>query len=263
MAVLNFTGRETIDRSLIEIKSEKDVVPLTIYLKTQDAIKANPHFANCVVVIEAYLRTKAERKELGTLSELKQSMKVVFNEFLIAEGVQYRLKIVNPGDRKLLGVAEGLKEHEKKSEDLNAGKRKTLLPVNWATDADNMKNRFWKVSFKGPEPTLLLRKGKFSTLGDVNKLEFQALAFPAILRTVLTYAFIIKFDNPPIWAADWERLAQILGAEAKPSELSPNEKKRQAIERYFEDVEDWIDRVSEKFAQDRKIDGIDSTFRRR
>ena len=42
MAVLNFTGREDIDRSLVEIKVEKNVQPLKIYFKTLPALKANP-----------------------------------------------------------------------------------------------------------------------------------------------------------------------------------------------------------------------------
>ena len=262
MAVLNFTGRKDIDRGLVEITSEKNVQPLTVYLKTDPALKSDPKFAGCDVVLEAYLRTKAERRELGAIAGLKPSEKIVFKEFLLAEGVQYRLKVVNPGDKKLAGAVDGLKEREPKKAKEDPRRRKSLLPVNWATDGDNLRNRFWKVSFAaGSKPTLLIRHGKFATLGDVNQPAFQALAFPSILREVLTYAFIVKFDNPPSWCEDWETLAKIIGEEPRPA-LAPGEKNVQVIAQHLEETREWIDSVAEKFAADCKLDGIDSTFRR-
>lgn len=73
--------------------------------------------------------------------------------------------------------------------------------------------------------------------------------------------FVTRFDNPPIWAEDWEKLAFILDGSARP-ELAPGEKNRQTIQQYFEDVSDWIDTVAEKFAADCELDRIDSTFKR-
>lgn len=261
MAVLNFTGREAIDRSLVSISSAKDVQPLTIYLKTESELKANPKYAGCDVVLEAYLRTKAERVELGPLADLRPSVEIVFKEFLLAEGVQYRLKVVNPTDKKLAGVVDGLKERESKKSKDEPKKRKSVMDVNWAASGDNLKHRFWKVSFAGSKPTLLIRPGKFATLGDVNQPAFQALAFPIILREVLAHAFITCFDNPPGWADDWEKLAYIIGATERP-QLGPNEKSRQVLQQHFEDTVEWIDTVAEKFAADCKLDGIDSTFKR-
>lgn len=261
MAVLNFTGREDIERSLITITSEKNIQPLKIYLKTEPALKANPKYAGCDVVLEAYLRTKAERAEIGKLSNLKQSVEIVFKEFLLAEGVQYRLKIVNPTDKKLAGVVDGLKEKDPKKTKEEPKKRKSVIDVNWAAPGDNLKNRFWKVSFAGSKPTLLIRHGKFTTLGDVNQPAFQALAFPSILREVLTYTFVTCFDNPPSWAEDWEKLAFILGAGECP-QLNAGEKNRQTIQQHFVDVSDWIDTVVEKFAADCKLDGVDSSLKR-
>src|SRR5574344_624621 len=138
MAVLNFTGREDIDRSFVEISSEKIVQPLTVYLKTDAKLKENPKFSGCDVVLEAYLRTKAERAELGKLAALKPSVQIVFKEFLFAEGVQYRLKIANPADKKLAGVVSGISEKQPKKPKEERKKRKPLLPVNWAAEGDNL-----------------------------------------------------------------------------------------------------------------------------
>lgn len=261
MAVLNFTGREDIDRSLIEIKVEKNVQPLKIYFKTQPALKANPKYAGCDVILEAYLRTRAERKELGKLEDLAPSVEIVFLDFLLPEGVQFRLKIVNPSDKKLTGVVDGLKEKENKEPKDDSRKRKTLLAVNFATSGDNLRHRFWKVDCNGSQPTLLIRQEKMPLIGDVNKPAFQALAFPAIMREVLTYAFIVRFDNPPGWSEDWATLAFILDGTVRP-ELAAGEKNRQVIEQYLSDTSDWIDGVCEKFAADCKLDRIDSTFKR-
>ena len=261
MAVLNFTGREAIDRGLIEIACEKDVRPLKIYLKTKPELKENPKFAGCDVVLDAYLRTKAERAELGHLSDLAQSVEVVFKEFASGEDVQFRLKVVNPFDKKIAGIVIGLEIKEPKKPKDDFRKRKSILPVNWARDGDDLKNRFWKISFDGVKPTLLIRKGKFTTLGDVNRPEFQALAFPDILREVLTFAFVIRFDSPPSWAADWERFVEIIDGTPRP-ELSPSEKNRSALQDYFKDTVKWIDAVSEKFAASCGLDGIDSNFKK-
>ena len=258
MAVLNFTGREDIDRKLVEITHEKDVRPLKIYLKTDPALKDEPKYAGCNVVLEAYLRTKAERRELGPIADLKTKEEVVFKEFDSPENVQFRLKIVNPSDKMLKGYVSGLKEREKKQESDSESNRVPLLPVNWAADTDNMGGRFWKLDLAGP--TLLLAQGKFASLGDVTQPVFKALAFPSIMREVLTEAFITRFDNPPPWAENWERLAQILGAEARPS-LPDSEKSRQVIQEHFENVRAWIDSVAALFAKDCKLSAISSEFK--
>lgn len=262
MAVLNYTGREDIDRSQVEIVREKDMWPLTVYLKTQQELRDNAKYIGCDVVLVAYLRTKAERAELGSIASLKASVQVVFKEFQISEGVQYRLMVVRPSDKMLTGAVDGLKEKDPKKPKEEHKDRIPLLPVNWATDGDNMGGRFWKIDFKGSKPTLLLQSGKFATLGDVNKLEFKALAFPSILKECLTEAFVTRFDNPPTWAENWETLARILGAEDRPM-LSEGEKNRQNIQLYFEGTRDWIDSVAARFAADCKLASIDSEFKQK
>ena len=258
MAVLNFTGREDIDRKLVEVTCEKDVRPLKMYLMTEPELKENAKFAGCNVVLEAYLRTKAERRELGPIADLKPKVEVVFKEFDSPENVQFRLKIVNPSDKKLAGCVSGLKERVKKQENDSESNRVPLLPVNWAVDTDNMNGRFWKLDMKGP--TLVIAKGKFASLGDVNQPAFKALAFPAIMKEVLSEAFITRFDNPPPWSENWERLAQILGAEERPT-LPDGESSRQAIQDYFEEVREWIDSVAALFAADCKLSAISSEFK--
>ncbi len=262
MALMNYTGRESIDRSLIDIIGEKNAPVLTVYLKTSPELKNNPKYAGCMVSLDAIRSTKAERRELGAVEDLPQSVKVVFKDFPSSNGVSFRLKVVRPIDKMIFGVASNLHEKEEKSSDNDTGSRKPLLPLNWAEQSDNLKGRFWKLNFKVPSnPILLLAKGKFSSLGEVNQPAFQALAFPSIMREILTYAFIVRFENPPQWADDWAKLAKYLGCDELPV-LSDRAESPQEIEEHLDAVAEWIDDVAASFAEDCRLVEITSEFKR-
>ena len=261
MALMNYTGRETIDRGLVTIVSEKNVRPLTVYLKVDKSLKDNPRYENSNVVLEAVLRTMSERVDLGAVSELAPSVKVEFRNFMVSEGVLYTLKIVRQSDKMIAGEVDRLREKEEKSLKEEALRRKTLLPVNWAADGDNMKSRFWKVNFNGMHPVLLIAKGKFSDKAAVNQPAFQALAFPAIFSEILTHTFITRFDNPPPWADDWDTLANVIGCDPRPS-LKEDEDRRSELSDYFESVHEWIDDAAARFSDDCNLKRINSEFKR-
>lgn len=262
MALMNYTGREAIDRSLITLVPKKNAPILTVFLKTQQPLKDNPKFSGCEVVIEAVLRIRAQRKELGALAELPTSAEIAFSEFLPGDEVQFRLKIVSPGDKKITGEVSGLRVKSDKPEEPAPGKRKSLLPVNWATEGDDMKGRFWKVDYSDPKyPVLLIAKGKFTACGDVNQPAFQALAFPAIMKEVLTYAFITRFCNSPTWTEDWGKLVSILGCDPCP-ERPEGADSPQEIEEHLESVRKWIDMASACFAHECRLDSITGEFKR-
>lgn len=260
MALMNYTGRESIDRDLITIEAKKNAPVLTVYLKSKQGLKDNPKFNGCLVVIDAVLRTRAQRIELGSLADLPVSKEVVFSDFLPGDEVKFRLKIVDPGDKKITGEVSGLRVKGDKLEDPILGKRKTLLPVNWAAEGDEMKGQFWKLDYSnGNFPVLLLAKGKFTALGDVNRPEFRALAFPAIMKEVLTFAFVTKFDNIPVWAEDWNKLALLLGCDPIP-QRAETANAPQEVEEHFENVCKWIDEVSAQFAHECRLELITSEF---
>lgn len=264
MPLLNFTDREDIDRSLIEIAVDESSANLIAFLKTKQALRQNERYVGCDVVFEARMGMKAQRTELGPIEDLGPSKEARFEEFSTTEKPSFCLKIVRPGSKTIVGKVEGLRPNNEPKKD-EVSDKKPLLPVNWATEADNMKNRFWKVGLEGTYPILLLQRGKFTTLGDVNQPEFQALAFPEILVEILTHAFVVHFANPPAWSEDWEKLADLLGAEPRPqlersgdgTQLSSS-----AIEDHLDSVRTWIDRVADRFASDQKLMRIDSQFKR-
>lgn len=262
MALMNYTGREAIDRELVAIAPKREASVLTVFLKTQQALKDNPRFGGCQVVVDAVMRTRAQRQELGPLADLAPSVEIAFSEFLPDDEVLFRLKIVSPADKLITGEASGLRARSDKPEEPALGKRKSLLPVNWATDGDDMKGRFWKVDYNDPKhPVLLIAKGKFAACGDVNNPAFQALAFPAIMKEVLTYAFVMRFCNAPPWAEDWKKLVTLLGCDPCP-ERPDGADSPQEIEEHLESVRKWIDNASAWFAHGCRLDAITSEFKR-
>ena len=177
MALMNYTGREAIDRGLITIVSEKDVLPLTVYLKVDNSLKNNPRYENSNVVLEAVLRTMSQRVDLGAVADLAPSVKVVFKNFMVSEGVLYTLKIVRQSDKMIAGEVDRLREKEDKPLKDETSRRKTLLPVNWAAEGDNMKSRFWKVNYNGPNPCYFLPRGSLATRQPLISPRFRLWRF--------------------------------------------------------------------------------------
>ena len=266
MAVWNFTGRRDVERKLVSVAVEEGSKPLKAYLRTDPALRADPAYAGCSVVLEAYLRTKAERVELGPLAALAPSVEAVFREFLSAEDVRFRLKVVDPKDRRIAGVLDGIRRlGDKDPAEKDARKRKTLLPVNMASDSDGLKDRFWAVSFAtAAHPTLLLNRKKFLVPEDANDNAFRALAFPAVLREILTYAFVVRFLAPPSWRDDWATLVRNLTGEDPPEEPADPGDAR-ALGDYFGNIGEWIDAACARFSQDcrlGRIGGLAANFKR-
>ncbi len=265
MPLLNFTDREDIDSNLIDIDIDESAATLIVFLKTKQVFRQNEHFVGGNVILEAHMGVKAQRVDLGPIEGLGASNEVHFDDFVANETPSFCLKIVAPGNKKILGIAKMLSPKNKPEKDEDADK-KPLLPVNWANESDNMQHRFWKVGLEGSYPILLLQRGKFTSLGQVNQAEFQALAFPQILTEILSHAFIVHFANPPSWSDDWEKLVYFLGAEPRPileRSVDGTPPTMSAIEDYLDSVRIWIDQIADRFAADQKLMRIDSQFKRR
>lgn len=266
MAVLNYTDRRDIDRRLVTVSVEEDSSPLKVYLRANPSLKSDAAYAGCAVVLEAFLRTKAERVELGPLAGLAPSVEAVFGGFLSAEDVRFRLKFVTLEKRRIAGVLDNIRGRgDKDSGKKDARKRKTLLPVNMASDSDGLKDRFWVVSFAtAAHPTLLLNPKKFLVPEDANDNAFRALAFPAVLREILTYAFVVRFLAPPSWRDDWATLVRNLNGEDPPEEPADPGDAR-ALGDYFGKVGEWIDAACARFSQDcrlGRIGGLAANFKK-
>ena len=254
----NFTGREEFSRKDFEVKVDAKSHRLTIFLKQHLSLLKK--YFGCDVMITAYRTTRSQRVELGLVDSLEASRKVEFTEFVDAEGVQFKVIVVEPGTKRIRAKVEGLKADAHKK--LKKTKNRSLLPVLMANANEGLGGRFWKIAFTADNPTLLLARSKFKQgTSSANDLPFQALAWPAIIKDVLTHAFVVKAATGfPKWAEDWKTLAmKVLGVSEGAPEDEPAPKDMGV---YLEKTEKWIDDVAAAFATKRGIAEISSEFKK-
>lgn len=252
----NFTGRDEFSHKEFELKLNKKSPRLSIFFKQHLAqIKK---YSGCAVKITASRTTKSQQIDLGMINKLVPSCTVDFPDFADGDGVHFKVVVVEPGTKLIRAKIERL-SLEDESKPKRTTKMRGILPVSKAKNDDGLKGRFWKVEYTSENPILLVTP-KYSSTAAVNSPEFQALAWPAILKEVLTHAFIVKCHNFPTWAKDWMTLATIiLGV----SEGAPKEEpKDKDLEVYLETTEKWIDAVSAEFASKRGLSEITSEFKK-
>jgi len=265
MSTFNYTGRVQLERGVAQFVQASAVAPLSVYF--YNAIAELKPFAGCDVVLEAHFQTRAQRVALGKVEALAKKVEVVFGDFADGEGVLFSIKLVEPGTKKIRAVAERftlLKKGKGKGEDGDSGKKRSPIGVKWAEPADELGGRFWKLALsKSSKPTILLKRGKFKGLSDVNSPEFSVLAKPAIVKEALTYAFVENFDDFPPWAKDWYALGvKVLGVADDAPEEEPDTDDASAVEEYRERTQKWIDAVAAAFATKCGHESVTSEFKR-
>ena len=231
----NYTHRERILLSDVSVSVEHGSQPLKVYLVTQLG-NYKTFMTSDRVVLEALRRTKSQRKEIGSVGELGEKKAVVFDEFPNGEDVYYRLKIVDSATPIIKGMAEKIQRADKPDRETPM---EGILPVQFADPSDGLKEQLWGVSFSPSGPVLLLTPGKIRNKECVKSQEFKALVWPQVLKTVLTYAFLVCGENTPEWAEDWKKFAEAKGAGSPPEWTGDN-----AIE-----IFDWINEVVANFSE--------------
>ena len=266
MSTFNYTGREQLARDIAEfVQASPDGSPLAVYFSNTIAELAK--FGDCDVILEAHFQTRAQRVALGKAAALAKKLEVEFGDFIYADGVQVGIKLVEPGTKLIRAVAERFTIRKKgrgRDDRGDTGKKKSTIGVRWAEQEDDLGGRFWKLALSmGEKPTVLLKRGKFTTLSAVNSPMFSALAKPAIVKEALTYAFIEHFDGFPSWAKDWYTLGvTVLGVAEDAPEEEPDVGNPGAVAEYCERTALWIDRVAGAFAEKCGYDSISSDFKR-
>ena len=242
----NYTNRERIRLSDVSVSVEHSVKPLKVFLVAKlDAYKS---FANNDrVVLEAIRRTKAQRKDLGTVAGLGEKKAVEFEEFPDGEDVYYRLKVVDANTPRIKGMAEKITRADKPDQQTPM---QGIFPVQFADPADGLKEQFWKVYYSSSGPVLLLAPEKVRNKDCVKTAEFKALVWPQALHNVLTYAFLICGDNPPEWAEDWAKFAEARGA-GKAPEWTTGESTN------LREIHDWIEQAVACFSEFARLGSVE------
>lgn len=245
---LNYTKRQRLRRehTTITIRQPRDTDPPIITASIDLASYSLP--LEAIVLVEAYRHTAWQRFDFGTVGALRPPEDLVLRDFGSADGVQFRVKIVEPLSKqttaaRILAQADGIKP----SQD---GPRHSLLPL----DPDpSLRDEVWRLEIDENDGPLV----KVSThlVRDRHALArspaFITLALPEILRRTLTWALAEGLPGDEDWDTPrgrWIRFGcGLLSQTEPPQSLDDHDDTAQAREH-------WIDDAVTRFCRANRID---------
>ena len=235
----NYTGRKKIARDDVSIMLVGDgpVKGLEASLSAlSDAKYGLPKDAR--LFVEAYERTAYMRFDFGTAGSITPppSEARLLTEFVGSNGVRFRVKVVDCAhDAQLLAEADGILPLTPEETEQN---KLPLLPIR----SDDLGHEVWQIEF--PEgvqdrPILLININAGDHTTIARSPAFMSLAWPALLRDILTRILVIddhaELDDNDDWHCLWLQYARRL----LPTHEVPPEEKEQRTQ--------WIDDVVAAF----------------
>jgi hypothetical protein len=190
------------------------------------------------VFVEAYERTAYMRFDFGTTGAITPPTgeERLLSEFQGSSGVRFRVKVVDCiHDAQLLAEADGILPLTPEESEQN---KVPLLPVR----PEDLGQEVWRIEF--PEgmqdrPILLVNINAGDSTAVVRSPAFMSLAWPAVLRQILTRILIVdgqtEMDDEEDWHCLWLQYARRL----LPTHEAPPQEEEQRAE--------WIDGVIEAF----------------
>lgn len=189
------------------------------------------------VVVEAYRQNLHERFPFGTVAAIAPAHGTVLRE-LGAEGLKFRVKVVEPQSGRLLARGDRLGAAEPEE----SGRRALLRVI-----ARDLGQEPWKTElYEDGRPVLVLNDhipGALARLGT--DPVFRSLVLPGALRQVLLMMCIAKVedngddddeDDDDGWASDWIRFAEKISGDDKPDWAD------------IPAVHLWVDKVCQAFS---------------
>lgn len=226
MKRFNYTGRRKILREDISVRlrgefSDKPVVDVSVELGDYNLS------SNSTVFLEGQSKTRFSREVIGKVSSSVRKNAITLEEFDDADGLSFRIKVVDERSGLLEAIAENIKPHDKDNKpDQN---HKSILPV---ASADlSSYGVLWRVSYIDQNVTLQIEQELGNKDHVVRSLLFRGFILPAAMRQILTKIVSSEWDSelsdPEDLSTRWLLFARQLGAE------SPDAKS--------DDHEDWLD----------------------
>lgn len=229
MRKFNYTGRKKILREDVKVlfkdePNEKPVIDVIVNL-TGYEFSNNSH-----VFLEAQQwKTKFKRIPLGLVQDNIRQSNLPLEEFDDAEGLVFRIKVVNEEKGLLLGVADNIKPY--KSDDEQDSNHKSILPVS-SVDLSK-EGVLWRISYFDQQAVLQIEQDLGNKETVVRSLMFKGLILPAAMRQILIKVTSEEWDeelsDPDELSTRWLLFAKQLGVE--PPSLDS------------EDNEEWVDSV--------------------
>lgn len=230
---LNFTGRKTLHRKHMQFFTYSYPDNRILFDAVLD-FSAYDLPLNSSVIIEAYRQTTLKRFEPGNLHSVQISYEDDISDFVRAEGVKFRVKVVSDEEQGLLlAQADAISSIVRESEDSTSS---SLLKVRQSSD---LGQEVYRLQFEN-EPVLLVN----SDLGNYQELvlskQFTSLVFTSVFRQILIHVLIIvKYDDTDSddWEAKWLRYAVSLTGMEIPEDTDEDTRMR------------WIEEAVSSFAR--------------
>jgi len=193
------------------------------------------------VFVECYRKNQLQRFDFGSVGAIVAPADVSLDAFGDdVMGLRFRVKVVSATPEKtILGMSKSFR-----AENDEGGAADCILPL---TRLPKENENVWELEFTDDGPTLGINNELEKQI--VQKSYFLALVFPAVIREVLSYAFLENEDGSlGDWTQDWKRFAQAIGGPEFPA-LSGGE----YVDEDRDKVRAWIGEAVAAFVRNREL----------
>jgi len=235
----NYTGRRRLKREDVRIHllEEDGRVSFAAHLNLQGYRLP----ADALVFVEAYRQYTLMRFAFGSVGRLRPPASCSLSEFTSSDGVRFRVIVTQDAEPRgrLLAAADRITpRREDEPEDTVP-----LLPVR--ADED-LEHEVFRVDFSD-DPLLLINAAADDWREVTRHPAFAALAYPSILREILTRIVVVEgygdLDDPDDWRSRWLLFARlVLHAGEVPGSSAP----------HFERL-DWVDETVKAFCRQQTL----------
>ena len=189
MPRLNFTGRRKIAKSHVNI-SVTGIGGIEIF-NAELQLGGYDFPESASVIIEAFRQLELVRFDFGTVGNLIPPDSCRLSEFGTLAGLRFRIKVVSNDEPRgrLLAVCDRITPQRQELQSLS---RVPLLAVR----AQDLGREVWRLDF-ADEPLLLVNPRIVPKKQLVHSVEFQSLALPEILRSILNRILIVEQIRVP------------------------------------------------------------------
>jgi len=223
MKRFNYTGRKKVLRDDINIRlqgdfHEKPIVDVALNLDGYDFPPEGD------VYLEPQWKTRFMRVHLGRVSNNLRMNGIPLHDFHDAEGLDFRIKVVDQGEGLLLGIAENVKPYNK-DEELDQNQQ-SILPVS-TVDLSGY-GVLWRIYYgEDQQATLQVERELGSREQVVRSLFFRGFILPAAMHQILVKVVAEDWDeelaDPVELSTRWLLFAQQIGAGLPDKKADDNE----------------------------------------
>ncbi len=237
---INFTGRK-------KIRSEDVCITILedngrIWFDADMDLKDYGLPEDASVFIEAYRQTYWMRFPWGTVGSKEPPSSRDLHVFDTADGIHFRVKVVDNKERRGLIIAEADRLCPKRKDE-GYDQRKSLLPLKESRD---LGQEVFRLDFDGSQVFLLINADLVNSKRIAEDPVFASLVYPAVLREILCRILLVDrhFDTEDRddWRSSWLCFAKKL-----------HEEERLPAEHDEDDIKDWIDRTVYSFCREHEF----------